>query len=184
MRALLCTAVGSSSEQGAAAKTVEDLLRGDQNAATLAPAYLSASIDALQSWRNSASSTPWLTIYQGVLQAFVPKPELVEPPPANNALCYLVLDIELTMAGRRRLVYLSDSDRVYGHPQGESARTLSLDWATELDNGVLVTSDPQGRDILSSQTLRELISGNPMTLYRTFERAFVWAIGNYPPLQF
>ena len=81
------------------------------------------------------------------------------------------------LSGRRRIVYLTDADRVYGDNGRSFGLFLASDWEDDLDNPVEIIRNKKRR----FTTLRELVSGPSQSLWRTFKDSEVWAIGDYLP---
>ncbi len=171
----------ASSTQNADQKAAQDLARelvGTAPArALLAPQYLSLTIDALITWNVNAHVVS-IELYNHALVALAAEKTADDPvPPYNDALMYLVLDNETTLSGRRRIVYLTDADRVYGDNGRSFGLFLAIDWEDDLDNPVEIIRNKKRR----FTTLRELVSGPSQSLWRTFKDSEVWAIGDYLP---
>ncbi|MBI4662263.1 MAG: hypothetical protein HY735_25875 [Verrucomicrobia bacterium] len=180
LRGLVGLSSAAGPDQLAAQQLIQTLLGGNPAGALLAPEYISASIDALQTWNvRGAGNVSWTDLYSKILSAFVPEADLVEPPPYNDALMHIVLASEAGRAGQRRIVYLSDNDKVYGNASGEPGVFLAIDWEKELENTVLLMRAGQ---VVRKTTLRQLIGGDAGQLWRTFATCDVWAIGDYQPL--
>lgn len=179
VRGLVWTAnTGTGADQAAASAFLADL--GPNPVVAQVPQYVSLSIDAAATWSASAlPAAAWIKSYDDALTAFVPDVELVAAPPHNDALAYIVLERDLRVAGRRRMIYITTTDRVYGNPGREKAIVLAIDWDEELRNTVLLY---QGGRVMKQTTLYDLIHESSQ-LWRVFANYNVWAIGNYAPLR-
>jgi uncharacterized protein (TIGR02646 family) len=177
VRGLVWTAnTGTGQDQSAAAAFVQSLT--GTPAPALVPQYVSLSIDAAETWQAStAAPESWIAAYDAALQAFVPKSDLVVAPPRNDALAYIVLSRDVKLAGRRRMIYITHADKVYGNPTGERAVVLAIDWDKDLLNTVLLY---QQRRLVKQTTLYDLIHDHSQ-LWTIFKAYDVWAIGNYSP---
>jgi len=184
LRAMVWTASSTGADAGAAQSLLAALKSGDPGAARIAPQYLSLSVDAIQTWTvQGKGSTAWIEAYNDILQAFVPPRVLLAPTPHNDALSYLLLESELSLAGQRRLVYISSSDVVYGNPRGQKAVFLAVDWDLELDNTVLVNRDGKTRAKMTLLELVEQLSGSP-SAYNLFRRNELWVLGDFEPFRY
>jgi len=173
-------ATNQGSDTAAATQLLNLLTSNNPSAPSLAPEYLSASIDALATWSKGTSGN------NGIVRTYCQILEILSrdvpsnnptPTPHNDSLIYLVLagDREI---GVRRVIYISDADKVYGNITNERGITLAIDWDNDLNNGVVVRRN--GRTVRET-TLRELVT-EPRTLWRTFTNADVWAVGQYLPV--
>ncbi len=167
---------GTGPDQSAARAYVQSLVQTP--APALVPEYVSLSIDAAQTWQASgAAAESWISAYDAALAAFVPKADLVVAPPHGDALAYIVLSRDVQLAGRRRMIYITHEDKVYGNPTGERAVVLAIDWDQDLHNTVLLY---QQRRVARQTTLYDLIHDTSQ-LGNVFRAYDVWAIGNYSP---
>lgn len=184
LRQLRCvgwTSIANGVDQQAASELGGVLLGTDARRAAAAPEYLSLSIDALQTWRLGPTGlNGTVSYYNSALEAFVPAEVIISPPPHNDSLMYMVLDAEVKLSGKRRIVYLTDKDFVYGQGTNDRGLFLAIDWDTEIDNAIQVF---QKQKLIRQTTLRQLIAGAPQALWRTFEKSEVWAIGEYLPVR-
>lgn len=184
MRGLLWASQGQGTDKGAANQFLQGLLENPISQNAITPQYTSLSIDAIQTW--NAEGIPgefaWVESYDRMLEQFNEEPSAVETEAYNDAFCFMLFEHELRLAGRRRLVYISDSDKVYGNPMGRRAIFLAIDWSSEQDNSVLMM---QGQKLMRRMTIRELLDEarhNPQ-IYRQFQRYEIWVTGNFPPFK-
>jgi uncharacterized protein (TIGR02646 family) len=181
LRAMFGTGSAVGPDQVAAQALVNALMTGDPGAARIAPQYLSASIDAVHTWSaQGQGTTPWIEKYNEILNAFVPAETIIAPVPSNDALSYVVLERDAALAGKRRLVYISGSDAVYGNPEGQKGIFLALDWNSELDNTVLVMRDNKVRQKMTLLDLVKLLDGK-RSGYNLFRSNQLWVVGDFPP---
>lgn len=181
-RGLFWTAnTGSGTDQTSAQQYLQNLVQSKIDVAVV-PEYVSLSVDAANTWKAGPTSfTDWVKMYNAVTSAFIPKTTLIPPPPQNDALMYIVLARDVKLAGKRRLIYITDKDKVYGNPDpNEQAITLAVDWEAELDNKVLI--EKLGK-VVKETTLRDLISDNGVQLWRTFKAFDVWVLGDFSPFR-
>jgi uncharacterized protein (TIGR02646 family) len=189
LRGLLWAGAGGSSADNAAAQKLLSVLAANgPGVANVAPQYVSLSIDAANTWlAQGTNPQDWIGTYNAILEALAPVADTpVAPPAGNDALMFLVLDDEVALAGRRRIVYLSDSDKLYGNSGGHKGVFLSIDWQEELEAGPPRTGVEIVRDgvIVESMSLPKFVAelnGNPRTAYSRFRNANVWAVGNFKP---
>lgn len=184
LRGLVWATQGSGPDQAAALKLLQSLLANAADTALLIPQYISLCIDALQTWNAQGvpGNSPWLDGYNQILQQQVNPLQQVTPTPSNDALSYMLLESELSLAGQRRLVYISDKDKIYGNPQGRKAIFLAVDWDSEKNNIVLVKRNGAVRQQLTLSELLTQSLGN-RSIYRLFEKNELWVVGNFPPFK-
>lgn len=184
LRGLVWAAQGSGPDQTAALKLLQALMANDPPPSLLTPQYISLSIDAVQTWNAQGvpGNLPWIEGYNQILNHFISFEQEADPSPSNDALSYLLLESELSLAGQRRLIYISDTDRIYGNPQGRKAIFLAIDWDSEIDNVVLIK---RGGSVRQQMSLRELLteSLSNRSIYRIFQKNEVWVVGNFPPFK-
>lgn len=179
LRGIGRTAGAQNADQKAAEDLVRRLISADPGRAVLAPQYLSLTIDALQTWNLNAQAGA-IGSYNTALERLARERKAdIAPPPHNDALMYLVFESEYELVGKRRIVYLTDADRLYGDSGKTKGLFLAIDWDVELDNAVEI----RNKKGVQLTTLRQLISGAPQGLWRTFKDSEVWAIGNYLPIK-
>lgn len=184
LRGLVWAAQGSGPDQTAAQNLLQALMANNPAPCALTPQYISLSIDAVQTWNAQGvpGNSPWIDGYNHILHHFVSFEQEANPSPSNDALSYMLLESELGLAGQRRLVYISDTDRIYGNPQGRKAIFLAVDWETEKDNVVLIK---RSGSVRQQMTLGELLteSLSNRSIYRIFQKNEVWVVGNFPPFK-
>lgn len=181
MRGLYWTAGSTTTDAAAAIELLNTLAVDGTDSAALAAGYLSLTIDALQTWiADPASGADLLASYDAYLAKLPALGARVAPPPPNPSLCHVVLDAERSIAGRRRVVFASALDRLYGAPPGKGV-TLSIDFERDLERVVMFTSDDRGRDVVAEMPFSELLREGPAAL-ALFERSYGWLLGSYLPL--
>lgn len=182
LRGIVGVASNNTTDQAAAQKLLAALLSGDASAALVAPEYLSLSIDAVQTWGAQGYGTGnWIDNYTQILFSFVPMEKVIPPTPYNDALSYLVLDRDAHLVGQRRLIYISDSDAVYGNPGDHKGLCFAIDWEEDLKNTVIVQRGGVERERMSLLELVNLLNSKP-SAYNLFRKNELWVIGNYLPL--
>ncbi|TBR36014.1 hypothetical protein CBF23_015235, partial [Marinomonas agarivorans] len=85
---------------------------------------------------------------------------------------------ELQQTNKRRLVYLSVLDRLYGEKPKEKCVFLPINWQRDSHNLIKVHSH---RNILEASFL-ELASSRPQELVELFANNDIWVEGAYPAL--
>jgi hypothetical protein len=183
LRGLFWTARGTGADATTAQQLLNTLMAAVPGSTVLTPQYVSATIDALRTWSTiGADANPWIEGYDSALQAFVAAPPAPVPTPFSDALCFLVHESEIRMAGRRRIVYVSSSDKTYGNPLPGGYFTLSIDWVEDIDNTVYRI---KGGKVVEEMKLLDLltrVNGNPAA-YAMFRNSELWITGDYPPLK-
>ncbi|TBR41720.1 hypothetical protein CBF23_008910 [Marinomonas agarivorans] len=96
----------------------------------------------------------------------------------RSCLVYLVSESELQQTNKRRLVYLSGRDRLYGEKPKEKCVFLPINWQRDSHNLIKVHSH---RNIWEASFL-ELASSRPQELVELFANNDIWVEGAYPAL--
>jgi len=139
--------------------------------------YHSSSIDAMQSWvrRKDGDRDTWLTLYQSVLDNLAAGNLIKISPSFSSSLHYMVLESELNLSGKRRIVSLHGSDFLYGSDRKVKTVFLPIDWENDFGN-VIKVSCP---DVIWEASFSELSETQPVALQSLFANNEVWAEGNY-----
>lgn len=172
---------GSGTDQSAAQQYIQNIVQATPSVAVV-PEYVSLSIDAANTWKAGPTSfTDWIKMYNAVTAAFIPKENLLAPPTHNDALIYIVLERDVKVAGKRRMIYITDKDKIYGNPApNEKAVMLAVDWDAELENKVLLM---KAGKVVVETTLQDLILDNGAQLWRIFTKFDVWVLGDFAPFK-
>jgi uncharacterized protein (TIGR02646 family) len=182
LRGLTWAAGSTGSDQVAAQQLLTALGTGDPGNAAIAPQYLSLSMDAVQTWSAQTGNIDWVGTYNNILSHFTPEEVNVTPPPSNDALMYLVLESEVKLAGLRRIVYISDADRIYGHPEGNKGVFLAIDWNEDPDHAsVQIRRDGVVREQMGLAEFVARLNAKPRAAYSIFRSNEIWAVGNFEP---
>lgn len=99
------------------------------------------------------------------------------PATIRSGLIYIVLEQELKLKNKRRIVHLSNSDLLYGSTSGKCV-FLPIDWEQDFLNVVKVH---EGKHTWET-SFAELAQTRPNALRSLFANSEVWAEGHYLPL--
>lgn len=161
--------------------------------------YRSMAVDALNSWhQNNACDQAMLKDIPENLQCYIADlnkhpidwertlNELDMALPVENTIhfpnwlrsgmIYLVLESELEMKNKRRIVFLHDDDRIYGSGNDEKCVCQSIDWDEDCHNVIKVKD---GQHIWET-SFSELADSRPLETIALFSQSEVWAEGDYP----
>ena len=107
------------------------------------------------------------------------KEDLIKTVPASisTSLIYIILESELTVKNKRRIVYLTATDNLYGELT-EKAVFVEIDWINDINNPLKVRS---GNHIWEA-SFAELIATPTVSITKLFSENEIWAEGNYAPL--
>ncbi len=119
----------------------------------------------------------WIGDYLQILDTDIDDNGQLVPPLLRSALTYIVLEHELKLKGKRRIVFLNSADLLYGSTTGKCV-FLPIDWQLDIGNVVKVHGGHQ----TWQTTFAELLTTNPIALLSLFANNEVWAEGNYEPL--
>lgn len=96
----------------------------------------------------------------------------------SSSLQYMVLETELSLEDKRRIVYLHHSDYLYGSDRGVKTVFLPIDWQNDFNNVIKVFT---GKNTWEA-SFSELAKTQPVALQNLFANNEVWAEGSYKPL--
>ncbi|MCC2614996.1 hypothetical protein LJ739_01915 [Aestuariibacter halophilus] len=120
---------------------------------------------------------PYLSHYATVLSTPLTQPQPLIPQTVMSGLMYIVLEQELTLRNKRRIVLLDSNDLLYGSVGGKCVM-LSIDWQKDWHNVVKVH---EGKHTWET-SFAELAATQDIALLRLFAHSEVWAEGTYAPL--
>ncbi len=96
----------------------------------------------------------------------------------QSLLMYMVIESELTVENKRRIVSLRNSDYLYGTDNDQKCVFLPIDWQGDFENVIKVRDSKHTWETSFS----ELASSIPLEVLQIFSAAEVWAEGDYAPL--
>ena len=96
----------------------------------------------------------------------------------QSLLMYMVIESELTMENKRRVVSLRNSDYLYGTDNDQNSVFLPIDWQGDFENVIKVRDSQHTWETSFS----ELAASIPLEVLQIFSSAEVWAEGDYAPL--
>ncbi|MGH1543133.1 MAG: hypothetical protein ACRBHB_22135 [Arenicella sp.] len=143
--------------------------------------YRSLSIDAVNSWQQDKKhAQPWFDLYQKLLACNSLSCSIATQvsPRLSSSLQYMVLETELKLKDKRRIVNLHGSDYLYGSDRKVKTVFLPIDWERDRDNTIKVSSGT----LLWESSFRELAQTETVALQNLFANNEVWAEGDYAPL--
>jgi len=142
--------------------------------------YPSCSIDAYNCWKRAEGRGVkyWNKRYRAVVPACANSQLSSIGPWMTSSLQYMVLESELTLKGKRRIVCLHDSDFLYGSDRKMKTVFLPIDWERDFDNVIKVAS----ANIVWQTSVSELAKTQPVALQSLFANNEVWAEGDYRAL--
>ena len=146
--------------------------------------YLSLSIDALKTWSakqqdQQLDMDAFNLSFKPLKSApFVASTRTAIPSWLASSLIYLVLESELSVKDKRRIICISSRDYLYGSDNDEKCVFLSIDWKKDIDNVIKVRSQQHTWET----SFQELANTRPLELINLFAGNEVWAEGDYPAL--
>jgi len=148
--------------------------------------YQSLKIDALKSWQqtvdNPLKGQTWWAGHYAKPQCAAPEPSGALTPYTpewlTSSLMYLVLENELAIENKRRLVSLTASDFLYGSHNNMKTVFLSIDWEKDYHNVIKIRS----KNTIWESSFAELAFSRPLEIMGLFAHNEVWVEGNYPAL--
>ncbi len=155
--------------------------------------YSALSRDALNTWLmyDKADETSaeleaydWLNIYSEAIhistggQTSTMNSGSVFRNWLTSSLIYIVLESELSMENKRRLVSLSANDYLYGSDNPDKCVFVGINWETDTHNAIKVRS----KNHVWETSFQELADSRPLEIMSLFENNEVWAEGRYPAL--
>lgn len=166
----------------------------DDNGAKV-PEFVSLTLDAINTWlaeANSSSSDDktdkddnttqkasidWQGNYTQALAKAVTEHHSWVPSNIRSGLCYIVLEHELGLKNKRRIVHLHCSDLLYSSITGRCV-FLPINWHTDIHNVIKVH---EGKHTWET-SFAELFSSRPGAVQSLFAHSEVWAEGEYEGL--
>lgn len=184
MRAILLSA--GSKEKETARKIILKIQKNDADSILITPQYLSATLDALQTWQANKLDVNYLETYTTILADFektLPQILADDTPVYNDSLMFGVPAGQEKNTSQRLIIYLSSSDAMYGADEGFKGWLLAIDWQEYLDYDVVITNVSSGVKAAETTTLRALAETNPRSLWRKFKDSQVVIKGEFPSLE-
>jgi len=158
---------------------IQNFLNSLENGHSGSHAYRSLTIDAISSWqKNCDANIPWFSNYTDLLESYSSSSTVNVSPQFSSSLQYMVLETELKLEGKRRIVCLHSSDYLYGSDRKAKTVFLPIDWKKDFSNVIKVSSEK----LLWEASFAELCETRPVALQSLFANNEVWAEGNYPAL--
>lgn len=158
-------------------------LQQPTNFSLTANSYRSLTIDALNTWAaekitNNKNPPPdWLALYKKQQQQLNSVPDNNLSPALISELLYIVLENELSLANKRRIICLNADDLLYSSVNTKCV-FLGIDWQHDLTNPIKVNA---GKHIWQT-SFNELAETRPNALRSLFAHNELWAEGYYQPL--
>ncbi len=140
--------------------------------------------DARESWLSSqktaeSTSIKWESIYKENPYSAVPDAKYEHIPNwLRSRLIYFVRESELTISGKRRIVYLGAEDFLYGADNPEKSIFLSIDWNKDINNTLKV----RNKKLTWETSFSDLANSHPLEISKLFAQNEIWAEGNYKAL--
>ena len=123
------------------------------------------------------SKLNWFKLYNQTLTMPVQDHQLYIPSFIRSSLIYIVLENELELKNKRRIVSLNNNDLLYGSTTGKCV-FLPLDWHQDYNNVIKVHESNHTWET----SFAELSKTRPQALLSLFANSEVWAEGNYQAL--
>lgn len=146
--------------------------------------YRATCSDALNTWQEDAKKAvdqrvDWNAIYAMNPYSRVSKSVKNNIPDwMKSRLFYFVRESELTVSGKRRVVYLGADDFIYGSDNPEKSVFLSIDWQEDIKNPVKV----RNKKFTWDTSFTELANSHSLEISKLFANNELWAEGDYEPL--
>ena len=121
--------------------------------------------------------TDWISLYDAAMANDARDDIQRISPLVRSSLTYVVLEQELKLKNKRRILFLNNSDLLYGSVAGKCV-FLPINWAQDFANKVMV----HGGKITWETTFEELLHTHPNALQNLFSNNELWAEGEYPVL--
>ncbi len=158
---------------------IQHFLNSLKNGGSESHSYRSLTIDAINSWqKNSDANISWFSNYTDLLESYSSSSIVCVTPQFASSLQYMVLETELKLEGKRRIVCLHSSDYLYGSDRKAKTVFLPINWKQDFSNVIKVSSEK----LLWEASFAELCETRPVALQSLFANNEVWAEGNYPAL--
>jgi len=141
--------------------------------------YPSCAVDAYNSWQCAkCDPTFWNDKYRQAIPASTASKQAKIMPWFASSLQYMVLDSELSLKGKRRIVCLHSSDFLYGSDRDVKTVFLPINWEQDFNNVIKVSSSK----MIWESNFSELANTQPIALQSLFANNEVWAEGDYSAL--
>ena len=127
--------------------------------------------------QDMANSYQWQNQYSILLKQAPTESKPYIPTYFRSSFIYIVLESELALKNKRRIVNLSGDDLLYASVTGKCV-FIQIDWEKDFNNLIKVHESNHTWET----TFSELIDTRPVALRNLFARSEVWAEGEYKPL--
>lgn len=125
----------------------------------------------------STHSYDWQANYLAIVNKTPAQTKPYIPNYFRSGFMYVVLENELSLKNKRRIVNLSSDDLLYASVTGKCV-FIQIDWHNDFTNTIKVHESNHTWET----TFSELIDTRPVALRHLFSRSEVWAEGHYKPL--
>ena len=119
----------------------------------------------------------WQSQYSLILKGTQKEDKPYIPPYFRSSIMYVVLENELALKNKRRIVSLTVDDLLYATITGKCV-FLQIDWHQDFNNVLKVHESNHTWET----TFGELIDTRPIALRNLFSRSEIWAEGKYTSL--
>lgn len=204
MRSLFLAQTSKDTDLADEAKTVSDLIQKlgtiSHDNSVLVPQYISLTLDAINTWQppvkddqcqtvdktpTDANPTPtlcekeinWIDNYNKYLGSPTYKFDRYISSSIRSGLMYIVLETELGLKNKRRIVSLCADDLLYGSITSKCV-FLQINWHSDYCNKIKVHTN----DHTWETSFSELAETHPVALKSLFSHNEVWAEGDYEAL--
>ncbi len=126
---------------------------------------------------NHVNTPNWMGLYQDILSIPLQENNDYISNRIKSDLMYLVLENELSMQNKRRIVMLNSHDLLYASTSGKCV-FLPINWEQDFTNAVKVHEG----NVIWETTFGELVLTHPVSLQNLFSRSEIWAEGKYDAL--
>jgi len=190
----------ASSETSSAAELIKTFGAITPENDMLVPQYISLTIDAISTWSTIATSDKsqvkeqsqenaksdstlddkkenWLDVYNQSLKSPINYSSRSIPSFIRSGLMYIVLENELGMKNKRRIVSLSVDDLLYGSITSNCV-FLQINWDTDFSNTIKVHT----KNHTWETSFTELANTRPVALKSLLANNEIWAEGAYEAL--
>ena len=141
--------------------------------------FCSLAIDTVNTCFNEDQTVePWTFLQQAEANQSINSHLEQLSPMLSSSLQYMVLETELELEDKRRIVYLHHSDYLYGSDRGVKTVFLPIDWQKDFNNVIKVFT---GKNTWEA-SFSELAKTQPVALQNLFANNEVWAEGDYASL--
>lgn len=158
-------------------------------------AYQSLCLDAINSWQSTEMDTadkgeatyqyqrdqylaPFVSSDHSSLRTSKGGSATPLPTWMTSSLVYLILEDELSLSDKRRIVNLAASDYLYGSDNPDKCVFMAIEWDKDYSNVIKVRSQQH----IWETSFQELGSSWPLEVINLFANNEVWAEGSYTAL--